>query len=95
MAARTGTSKGGKAKKPAQKKASSQLRAGAHAAPAPEPEEDKPAAAVDYDANAAQLRLQLERIPGLTRENRAALVRDYYANGKIKYEDMQSLLAGI
>lgn len=37
MAARTGTSKGGKAKKPAQKKASSQLRAGAHAAPAPEP----------------------------------------------------------
>ena len=65
------------------------------AAPAPEPEEDKPAAAVDYDANAAQLRLQLERIPGLTRENRAALVRDYYANGKIKYEDMQSLLAAI
>ena len=65
------------------------------AARAPEPEEDKPAAAVDYDANAAQLRLQLERIPGLTRENKAALVRDYYANGKIKYEDMQSLLAGI
>lgn len=64
-------------------------------AASPEPEEDKPAAAVDYDANAAQLRLQLERIPGLTRENKAALVRDYYANGKIKYEDMQSLLAAI
>lgn len=37
MAARTGTSKGVKGKKPAQKKASSKLRAGAHAAPAPEP----------------------------------------------------------
>ncbi|WP_308623646.1 DNA translocase FtsK 4TM domain-containing protein [uncultured Enorma sp.] len=37
MAARTGTSKGVKGKKPAQKKASSQLRAGAHAAPVPEP----------------------------------------------------------
>lgn len=41
------------------------------------------------------LRSQLSRIPGLTRENKAAMVRDYYANSRISYGEMQQLLAGI
>lgn len=41
------------------------------------------------------LRSQLSRIPGLTRENKAAMVRDYYANSRISYDEMQQLLAGI
>lgn len=46
-------------------------------------------------ANAETLRRQLSTIPGLTRENKAAMVRDKYANGKITYEAMQELLSGI
>lgn len=46
-------------------------------------------------SEAELLRQQLSRIPGLTRENKAAMIRDYYANGRITYSDMQSLLAGI
>ena len=51
--------------------------------------EDKPSAAAD---DAALLRQQLSRIPGLTRENRAALIRDYYDNGRISRETMAELL---
>lgn len=46
-------------------------------------------------SEAASLRQQLSRIPGLTQENKAAMIRDYYADGRITYADMQSLLAGI
>lgn len=51
--------------------------------------EDKPSAAAD---DAALLRQQLSRIPGLTRENRAAIIRDYYDNGRISREAMAELL---
>ena len=51
--------------------------------------EDKPYAAAD---DAALLRQQLSRIPGLTRENRAAIIRDYYDNGRISRETMAELL---
>lgn len=61
--------------------------------------EDSGDAEVDESAqmaqNAATLRSQLSRIPGLTHENKAAMVRDYFANGRISYDDMQSLLAAI
>ena len=39
--------------------------------------------------------LDVYKRQGLTRENKAGMVRDYFANGRISYDDMQSLLAGI
>lgn len=58
-------------------------------------DEPTPPSAQELADNAAALRSQLSRIPGLTRENKAGMVRDYFANGRISYDDMQSLLAGI
>lgn len=58
-------------------------------------DEPDPPSAQELADNAAALRSQLSRIPGLTRENKAGMVRDYFANGRISYDDMQSLLAGI
>lgn len=58
-------------------------------------DEPEPPSAQELADNAAALRSQLSRIPGLTRENKAGMVRDYFANGRISYDDMQSLLAGI
>ena len=52
-------------------------------------------AAATGASEAELLRQQLSRIPGLTRENKAAMIQDYYANGRISYDDMQSLLAGV
>lgn len=60
-------------------------------AKAPAKEQDEPE--VDMDANAESLRNMLSRIPGMTRENKAALVRDYYADGRISYDAMQELLS--
>lgn len=57
----------------------------------PAKEQDEPE--VDMDANAESLRNMLSRIPGMTRENKAALVRDYYADGRISYDAMQELLS--
>ena len=73
-----------------------QAASGGSRAPAKE-SEGEPAALSDAElaANADTLRSQLSRIPGLTRENKAGLVRDYFANGRISYSDMQSLLAAI
>ena len=62
---------------------------GRSAARVQEAVEDKPSAAAD---DAALLRQQLSRIPGLTRENRAAIIRDYYDNGRISRETMAELL---
>lgn len=62
---------------------------GRSAARVQEAAEDKPSAAAD---DAALLRQQLSRIPGLTRENRAALIQDYYNNGRISRETMAELL---
>lgn len=62
---------------------------GRSAARVQEVAEDKPSAAAD---DAALLRQQLSRIPGLTRENRAAIIRDYYDNGRISREAMAELL---
>lgn len=62
---------------------------GRSAARVQEAAEDKPSAAAD---DAALLRQQLSRIPGLTRENRAAIIRDYYDNGRISRETMAELL---
>ena len=42
--------------------------------------------------DAAPLRQQLSRTPGLTRENRAAIIRDYYDNGRISRDAMAELL---
>ena len=58
-------------------------------------DEPAPPSAQELADNAAALRSQVSRIPGLTRENKAGMVRDYFANGRISYDDMQSLLAGI
>ena len=58
-------------------------------------EEEKDGASAQKTSDAALLRDQLGRIPGLTGENRAAMVRDYYANGRISYDEMQELLAGL
>lgn len=58
-------------------------------------DEPAPPSAQELADNAEALRSQLSRIPGLTRENKAGMVRDYFANGRISYDDMQSLLAGI
>ena len=58
-------------------------------------DEPAPPSAQELADNAVALRSQLSRIPGLTRENKAGMVRDYFANGRISYDDMQSLLAGI
>ena len=58
-------------------------------------DEPAPPSAQELADNAAALRSQLSRIPGLTRENKAGMVRDYFANRRISYDDMQSLLAGI
>ena len=58
-------------------------------------EEEKDGASAPKTSDAALLRDQLGRIPGLTGENRAAMVRDYYANGRISYDEMQELLAGL
>lgn len=63
--------------------------AGRSAARVQEAAEDTPSAAAD---DAALLRQQLSRIPGLTRENRAAIIRDYYDNGRISREAMAELL---
>ena len=52
-------------------------------------------AAATGASEAELLRQQLSRIPGLTRDNKAAMIQDYYANGRISYDDMQSLLAGV
>ncbi len=62
---------------------------GRSAARVQEAVEDKPSAAAD---DAALLRQQLSRIPGLTRENRAAIIRDYYDNGRISRDAMAELL---
>lgn len=62
---------------------------GRSAARVQEAAEDKPSAAAD---DAALLRRQLSRIPGLTRENRAAIIRDYYDNGRISRDAMAELL---
>ena len=62
---------------------------GRSAARVQEAAEDKPSAAAD---DAALLRQQLSRIPGLTRENRAAIIRDYYDNGRISRDAMAELL---
>lgn len=43
-------------------------------------------------SEAELLRQMLSRIPGLTRENRATLIRDYYNDGRISYSEMQELL---
>ena len=58
-------------------------------------EEEKDGGSAQKTSDAALLRDQLGRIPGLTGENRAAMVRDYYANGRISYDEMQELLAGL
>ena len=58
-------------------------------------EEEKDGASAPKTSDAALLRDQLRRIPGLTGENRAAMVRDYYANGRISYDEMQELLAAL
>ena len=58
-------------------------------------DEPAPPSAQELADNAAALRSQLSRIQGLTRENKAGMVRDYFANRRISYDDMQSLLAGI
>ena len=58
-------------------------------------EEEKDGASAPKTSDAALLRDQLGRIPGLTGENRAAMVRDYYANGRISYDEMQELLAAL
>ena len=39
--------------------------------------------------------LDLSRIPGISRENKAAMIQYYYAHGRISYDVMQSLLAGV
>ena len=62
---------------------------GRSAARVQEAAEGLPSAAAD---DAALLRQQLSRIPGLTRENRAAIIRDYYDNGRISRETMAELL---
>ena len=62
---------------------------GRSAARVQEAAEGLPSAAAD---DAALLRQQLSRIPGLTRENRAAIIRDYYDNGRISREAMAELL---
>ena len=49
----------------------------------------------EKEANAELLRRQLSSVPGLTNENRATLVRDYYDDGRITYSAMQSLLRSI
>ena len=56
------------------------------------PDKEQTEPVVDKDANAESLRNMLSRIPGMTRENKAALIRDYYADGKITYDAMQQLL---
>lgn len=63
--------------------------AGRSAARVQEAAEGLPSAAAD---DAALLRQQLSRIPGLTRDNRAALIQDYYNNGRISRETMAELL---
>ena len=63
--------------------------AGRSAARVQEAAEGLPSAAAD---DAALLRQQLSRIPGLTRENRAAIIRDYYDNGRISRDAMAELL---
>ena len=69
---------------------------GGYRASAREPrEEEKDGASAPKTSDAALLRDQLGRIPGLTGENRAAMVRDYYANGRISYDEMQELLAAL
>ena len=62
---------------------------GRSAARVQEAAEGLPSAAAD---DAALLRQQLSRIPGLTRENRAAIIRDYYDNGRISRDAMAELL---
>ena len=62
---------------------------GRSAARVQEAAEGLPSVAAD---DAALLRQQLSRIPGLTRENRAAIIRDYYDNGRISRETMAELL---
>ena len=63
--------------------------AGRSAARVQEAAEGLPSAGAD---DAALLRQQLSRIPGLTRENRAAIIRDYYDNGRVSREAMAELL---
>ena len=71
-------------------------RGGGYRTAAREPrEEEKDGGSAQKTSDAALLRDQLGRIPGLTGENRAAMVRDYYANGRISYDEMQELLAGL
>ena len=65
-------------------------RTSAPAAPEPEPEPEPQS--VDQTE---LLRRQLSTIPGLTRENKAFLIRDYFADGRISYEDMQELLSTV
>ena len=53
------------------------------------------APAVDTAANAAALLDQLRRIPGLTSENKAAMIQDYYNDGRITLGDSQSIAAAL
>ena len=74
--------------------------ASAQASPAPAPapagkREDGAAAEAELEDNAAYLRQLLARIPGLTRENMAALIRDYYDAGRISFDSMRELLGSI
>ena len=62
------------------------------AAAATEPEPEPEPQSVDQTE---LLRRQLSTIPGLTRENKAFLIRDYFADGRISYEDMQELLSTV
>ncbi len=51
--------------------------------------------AAGSESDAALLRRQLASIPGLTRENKAAMVRDYYGAGRISWDEMRELLGTI
>ena len=64
-------------------------------APAPAGKREDGAAEAEPEDNAAYLRQLLARIPGLTRENRAALIRDYYDAGRISFDSMRELLGSI
>lgn len=50
---------------------------------------------VDTAANAAALLDQLRRIPGLTSVNQAAMIRDYYNDGRITLGDAQNIAAAL
>ena len=47
------------------------------------------------DSDYELLKDQLQRIPGLTGMNKAAMVEDFYNNGRITYEEKRRLLQSI